>query len=91
MLSFARLALIALALVATVATADTFEGRVVRVLDGDTVDVLDAGKSSHRVRLAGIDAPEKGQAFGTRAKQLLLELAGGKSVEVSWHKRDRYG
>jgi micrococcal nuclease len=44
----------------------------------------------HRIRLAGIDAPESGQAFGTKAKQRLLELVGGLVVTVDWHKRDKY-
>jgi hypothetical protein len=43
---------------------------VVRVLDGDTVEVLDIEANAHRVRLAGIDAPETGQAFGTKAKRV---------------------
>jgi micrococcal nuclease len=71
--------------------ADTFAGRVVRVLDGDTVEVLDADNSLHRVRLAGIDAPEKAQPFGNRAKQNILDLVGGQAVEVEWSKLDRYG
>lgn len=44
-------------------------GVVVRVADGDTVTVLDADKTQHKVRVAGIDAPEKAQPFGQRAKQ----------------------
>jgi hypothetical protein len=49
------------------ANAETFTGRVVTILDGDTVDVL-VGKRPRRVRLEGIDAPEKAQAFGYAAK-----------------------
>jgi endonuclease YncB( thermonuclease family) len=44
-------------------------GRVVGVSDGDTITVLDDAKTQHKVRFAGIDAPEKGQAFGERSKQ----------------------
>jgi micrococcal nuclease len=66
-------------------------GRVVRVVDGDTVILLDGEKTQHRIRLAGIDAPESGQEFGTRAKQHLLALVGGDQVTVAWHKRDKYG
>lgn len=70
--------------------ADTFTGKVVRVLDADTVEVLADGAVVHRVRLAGIDAPEARQSFRTRAKQKLLALVGGERVEVDWHKRDKY-
>jgi len=59
-------------LTALPAWADQFTGTVVRVIDGDTVEVLDADQTAHRVRLAGIGTPERGQAFGTRAKQGFL-------------------
>jgi micrococcal nuclease len=65
-------------------------GRVVRVLDGDTVVLLDRGMAQHKIRLAGIDAPETGQEFGTRAKQH-LDLVGGNEITVAWQKRDKYG
>ena len=71
--------------------ADTITGRVVGVADGDTVTVLDADKVQHKIRLAGIDAPEKAQAFGNRSKQNLSDLVFGKDVRVDWDKRDRYG
>lgn len=67
------------------------EGRVVSVQDGDTLTVLDAKNLQHRVRVAGIDAPEKGQAFGHAARENLARLAAGQSVEMRCHKRDRYG
>ena len=66
-------------------------GRVVRVMDGDTVVLLDSDKAEHKIRLAGIDAPETGQEFGTKAKQHLLALVGGDPVTVAWQKRDKYG
>lgn len=72
------------------AHADTLTGLIVKVTDGDTVQVLDASKTTHKVRLAGIDAPESGQAFGTKAKRRLLELVGGQTVTVEYSKRDRY-
>ena len=72
-------------------SAGDLHGRVVRVVDGDTVVVLDEQRAQHKVRLAGIDAPERGQAFGTRAKQRLSALVGGQTVTVHWHKEDRYG
>ncbi|MFB1487686.1 MULTISPECIES: thermonuclease family protein [unclassified Thiocapsa] len=72
------------------AHADTLVGTVVRILDGDTVEVLDARKRTHRVRLAGIDAPESKQPFGAKSKRVLSSLVGGETVAVDWHKRDRY-
>jgi micrococcal nuclease len=74
------------------AHAETFAGKIVRVLDGDTVDVLVAkDQPPRRVRLAGIDAPEKAQAFGARAKRNLAELVAGQVVQVDWHKLDKHG
>lgn len=70
--------------------AEPIRGRVVGVLDGDTIDVLDTTRVSHRIRLAGIDAPEKNQAYGHRSKQSLSDLIFGKEVSVEVHKRDRY-
>jgi len=46
--------------------ATELTGRVVSVHDGDTITVLDADKKQHKIRLAGIDAPEIKQAFGTK-------------------------
>jgi micrococcal nuclease len=63
----------------------------VAVTDGDTVRVLTASQQQIRVRLAFIDAPEKGQAFGQRAKQAMSELVFGKDVERESHTIDRYG
>ena len=71
--------------------AEILTGRVVKVTDGDTVRVLDASKTEHKVRLAGIDAPETNQAFGQKSKEALSALVAGQQVEVNWHKRDRYG
>ncbi len=71
-------------------SAAEFSGRIVGVLDGDTVDVLSNDKTLVRIRIAGIDAPEKTQAFGQRAKRALSDLAFGKSVNVFWKKHDKY-
>ena len=81
---------IALAL-ACAALAETVIGRVVGVADGDTITVLDSDKAQHKIRLAGIDAPEKKQAFGNRSKESLSELVFDKTVNVETEKRDRYG
>ena len=68
-----------------------FTGKVVRIADGDTVTVLDVSKVQHKVRLTGIDAPEKKQPFGNRSKQSLSDMVFSKTVTVKTDKRDRYG
>jgi len=73
------------------AYAETLTGYVVAIADGDTVTVLDANRQQHKIRLAGIDAPEKAQAFGDRSKQNLAALVFNKNVVVEWEKKDRYG
>lgn len=71
--------------------ADVLRGTVIHVADGDTVTVLDGAHARHKVRLSGIDAPEKHQAFGTRARRHLAALVQGNAVIVTGNKRDRYG
>ena len=73
------------------ARADALAGRVVGVNDGDTITVLDLEKGQHKIRVAGIDAPEKGHPCGERAKENLSRLVFGRDVRVDWHKTDRYG
>ena len=73
------------------AAAKVIHGRVVGVSDGDSVTVLDAQKTQYKIRLAGIDAPERAQAYGQRAKESLSDLVFGKLVDVEWSKQDRYG
>jgi endonuclease YncB( thermonuclease family) len=88
---FLQILVLAGALGATAVHGRDFDGRVVGIQDGDTVTVLDSARLQHRVRIAGIDAPEKAQAFGTTAKENLARLAFGKQAEVRCNKRDRYG
>ncbi|WP_153785391.1 thermonuclease family protein [Pseudomonas sp. EMN2] len=71
--------------------AGDFHGKAVRVLDGDTVDVLTAQNQTVRVRLANIDAPEKSQAFGQRSRQNLTSLIAGRMVDVHVQNQDQYG
>ena len=78
-------------LLAVPASAAVIEGRVVAVADGDTVTVLDARKRQQKVRLTGIDAPEKRQPFGEASRQHLAGLVFGRAVEARCPKRDRYG
>lgn len=73
------------------AHADVLLGHVIGVSDGDTITVLDGSKQRHVIRLMGIDAPEKAQAFGQKAKESLSDLVFDRDVSVTWFKRDRYG
>ena len=82
----------ALLLAVLPASSGTVSGRVVGVSDGDTLTVLDPGNVQHRIRLKGIDAPEKGQPYGQAAKKRLSDLAFGQSVTVETSGRpDKYG
>ena len=71
--------------------AGDLRGRVVGVADGDTLTVLDASQGFSKIRLHQIDAPEKQQDFGQRAKQSLSELVYGKQVRVEVADTDKYG
>ncbi len=71
------------------AQGEVLTGRVVGVTDGDTITVLDADHQRHKIRLAGIDAPEHDQPFGQRSKQNLSAVVFGKKVAVSWRKKHR--
>jgi endonuclease YncB( thermonuclease family) len=77
-------------LFASSAFAEDFTGLVVSVLDGDTIEVLHNTRAE-RIRLNGIDCPEKGQAYGKRAKQAASELVFGKEVTLQTHGLDKYG
>lgn len=85
------LVLVASLLIAADLFGAELHGRVVGVTDGDTVTVLDASNSQWKVRLMGIDAPEKNQAYGNKAKQSLSDLIFNKQVTVKYRKKDRYG
>ena len=69
--------------------SQTFTGRVVRVIDGDTISVL-TGRTEVRIRLAECDAPESSQPFGYRAKQFTSSLVFGRDVAVLVQGTDRY-
>ena len=71
--------------------AATLQGKVVHVADGDTLTVLDATNTQHKIRLQGIDAPEKAQAFGQKSKQSLHRLVHSNQVSVEFQKKDKYG
>lgn len=67
-----------------------YSGKVIAIADGDTLNILYQG-GSLRVRLAEIDAPERDQPYGSRAKQTLSDLCFGKAARVIQQDRDRYG
>ena len=74
-----------------VTRAATLEGSVVGIADGDTITILDATKAQYKIRLAGIDAPEKKQDFGNVPKRSLSDMVFNQQVKVDWDKSDRYG
>ena len=76
-------------LLAHSALAGEFTGQVVGVLDGDTLEVLN-GHHTERIRLSGIDCPEKGQAYGQKAKQTASALVFGKEVTLQTFGKDKY-
>jgi endonuclease YncB( thermonuclease family) len=66
-------------------------GWVVGVSDGDTITILHDDYSQEKIRLFGIDCPEKSQAFGQRAKQFTSSQVYGKVVTIRRMAEDRYG
>ena len=83
-------ALLILLLFCSLAHAD-ITGRVVAVTDGDTIKVLDADNTEYKVRLTGIDAPERGQPYSKASRKYLASLVAGKEVFVESDKQDIYG
>ena len=68
----------------------TYTARVVSIADGDTVTVLDAENRQHKIRLVGIDAPEKHQPYGNVSRMHLGKLVHQRTVTVETNKRDKY-
>ncbi len=83
-------ALVAVFIPAYCAATDSLSGRIVSVADGDTVTLLDANLRQHKIRLSGIDAPERRQPFGNRSRLHLGALVFGKRVTADCPKTDRY-
>jgi endonuclease YncB( thermonuclease family) len=65
-------------------------GKVIGIADGDTLTILNSSNVQHKIRLAGIDAPEKKQAFGTKAREALAAKVFGQTVRVDVIDVDRY-
>ncbi len=72
------------------ASADTLTGKVVKITNGDSIYVLDVNYKQHKIRLAGIDAPERKQAYGLASRKHLASIVAGQQVTVEYQKRDRY-
>ena len=68
-----------------------FDGKVIGIVDGDTIDVLYEEQSSVRIRLEAIDCPEKAQPYGQKAKQFISSLCFGKMIHVKKSGKDRNG
>ena len=67
-------------------------GKIVKVLDGDTYDLLLADNTKIRIRMEGIDAPESGMPYGRKATDYLKALTQNqKTVKVSLSNKDQYG
>ncbi len=71
--------------------AENLEGKVVKIADGDTLTLLTSSSQQIKVRLAGIDTPERKQPFGNKAKQALSSLAFQKQALIEVEAKDRYG
>jgi micrococcal nuclease len=72
-------------------TAHAWMAKVVSVTDGDTIKVFNADQGQVKIRLYGIDTPEKGQPYGKAAGKHLASLIAGAMVEVETATTDRYG
>ena len=90
-MDFTKIFAVAILCISSGVSAATIQGKVVSVADGDTVTVLDAQKNKHKIRLQGIDAPERAQAYGNNSKQSLHELVHGQQVTVDYKKKDKHG
>ena len=77
-------------LVSFASFAETLEGKIVRIVDGDTLVLLDSNNVQHRVCLSGIDTPKRGQPIGKRATQNLERLSGNKPARLESYKKDRW-
>lgn len=73
------------------AQGGTIAGKVVSIADGDTLTILTDAREQIKIRLYGIDCPEKRQAFGSKAKDFTARQLAGRRVSVEAIGRDRYG
>lgn len=79
-----------LIVIAQMAQAELITGFVTAITDGDTLKLLDARKTEHKIRISGIDAPEKAQPFGSKSTANLGRLAFNKDAQADCPKKDRF-
>lgn len=92
MLSIVRAFLVvSLSVYCMLSTADSLSGHVARVTDGDSIVILVGSNTQYEIHLRGIDAPETGQAYGTKSRQHLSDYLVGKFVIVEYERLDRNG
>jgi endonuclease YncB( thermonuclease family) len=85
---------LALIMVGFSAAAETVEGKVIGIADGDTITILQVSgdtKTPRKIRISGIDAPEKAQAFGAVSKEAMSQLTYGGDATADCRTVDRYG
>ncbi len=90
MFNLLQMLLLLLVFLPSISSATSFTGRVVKVSEGDTIQVMN-NNVVEKVMLADIDCPEKGQAFGRQAKEFTAAMVAGKVVTVQVRTKDRYG
>jgi endonuclease YncB( thermonuclease family) len=73
------------------ATSNEITGKIIKIMDGDTYELLLEDNSTIRVRMDGIDAPEKGMPFSKKAKNYLTTLCKDQTITVEKTNEDRYG
>ncbi|SUO95272.1 thermonuclease family protein [Suttonella ornithocola] len=81
--------LLLLLLLSNLASAYQITGKVIRIIDGDTVTLL-SNNEQYKIRLNGIDAPERKQPFGGKSTQMLAKLIKSKQIKAVCEKKDRY-
>ena len=77
--------------ISAISLANDLEGKVVAVIDGNTLQIVCQNDQTHIVHLLGIDSPELSQEFGNESKEYLEKIALGKKVTVSIEGKDRRG
>lgn len=84
------LSLLFLCLLFTVAAVAQITGKVVGIADGDSFTLLTSDNKQLKIRLHGIDCPEKKAPFGQQAKTFTSDLIFGKYVTIKQTAKDRY-
>lgn len=69
---------------------ETVDGKVTRIIDGDSILVTDSKSVEYEVQLEGIDAPEIKQDFGKESTEGLSKLLKDKTVRITWKSKDNF-